>query len=172
MDNIALDSLSDLDLLLKRTTEFDDLCKSDKGKRNKFAEPESSIKMIREIVDLLGSHHARGKNVVVTLAARIKERDGEGRLESVELILSSYGTAEQIPRMFSEVLLLDIVEVEDEKRHACVFLAQVKRESKDTSGAIKKAMSFESRVTGIPRDRLPSICRADFAKILEMRRGE
>jgi hypothetical protein len=169
IDNIAVDSLSDLDLLLKRTSTFTNMCQTDKGRHNKFAEPEASIKLIRGVVDLLGTHHARGKNVVVTLAARVKERDGDGKLESVELILSTYGCAEQIPRLFSEVLLLDIVEVDEEKRHACVFLAQVKREAKDVSGTVKKAMSFEPRITGVTRDKLPAFCKADFNKISELK---
>ena len=175
VDNLALDSLTDLDLLFRKTKEFDDKTKTEKGYHNTFREGPIVLDFFREIFDLLSDQHRKGKNVVCTLAARIKDRDSSGKALDFAPMLTTFAVAEDIPRAFPQVLVLDEIEIEKEgvikKHHAFVFDPDVKRESKDLNGVVKKMINFSPRIVGLKDDQLPDAMPNDLSRILDMLNG-
>lgn len=171
-DNIGVDSLTDLDLLFRASKEFDTKTRTDKGVHSGFMEPGAVLGFFREIFDTLAELNDKGKNVVCTLAARIRDKDATGKVQDVSPVLSTYGVAEDIPRAFPQVLLLDEAEKEENgevvKKRVFSFDASYQRASKDQTGAIKKAFNYSPRLVGVSDEDTPAAMPADLNKVLEL----
>lgn len=164
---VVFDSLSSLDLLIKKTSEFSEFCRTDKGKHNTYKETEGVLNQIQKIVSATDTLRARGVHILFTLAAHIKAMEADGTVETVVPVLSSYGCAESMPRLFPQVLFVAPVTVEGEKKRAFLFNTQVKRESKDLGGRVVKMLNFSPRLAGIPDSEMPEMLPADFQKLQE-----
>ena len=152
---VVVDSLSSIDLLIKKTTWFDDYCKNDKGRRNSFKEGEAVLTKIQDIVTLTDKIRSRGVHVLFTLAAHVKAMDADGVVETVAPVLSTFGVSEALPRLFPIVLYTAAVTVDGDRKRAFLFNTSVARESKDVSGRIKKLLNFQPRCAGIPDADMP-----------------
>jgi hypothetical protein len=164
---VVFDSLSSIDLLIKKTSEFFEFCKTDKGKHSAYRETEAVLNQIQKLVTSTDSIRARGVHVLFTLAAHIKSMEADGTVETVAPVLSSYGCAEGMPRLFPAVLYVAPVVVDGEKKRAFLFNTQVKRESKDLAGRTTKMLNFSPRLAGIPDAEMPEMLPADFVKLQE-----
>ena len=165
---VVVDSLSSIDLLIKKTQYFRNFCADPKTlKHNSFKEGEAVLTKIQDIVTHTDRIRQQGVHVLFTLAANVKSMDSEGMVETVAPVLSTYGVSESVARMFPIVLYTACVTVEGERKRAFLFNTHITRESKEVSGKIKKLMNFMPRCAGIPDSEMPEMLPADFQKLLE-----
>jgi hypothetical protein len=171
-DNVAVDSFSSFEALIKSSDGFKNSCKSPStGKYDKFSESGNLLAKLQEIVSATGGFRDKGGNFLATLPAHVKAVDADGGAETVEPMLSTYGVANSVPRMFHQVLFVTQATVEGEKRRVLDFNTEAQKNSKEKSGSINKMLNFKSCIRGVPDSELPEVFPADLAKLLKFIEG-
>jgi energy-coupling factor transporter ATP-binding protein EcfA2 len=165
---VCLDSLSSIDLIIKRSGWFDKFIMGSNGKKNDFKSSEAVITKIQELFTATQGFRQKGVNFMCTLAAHIKSMDSDGNGEVVTPVLSSYGCADQIPRLASGVLFLGKVEIDGERKRALLFNTTISKNSKDLKGGVTKMLSFSPRLAGVRDEELPEALPADMSKVLKL----
>lgn len=164
---VCIDSLSSIDLIIKRSQYFDEFCKGGNGKRNDFKASEAVVSKLQEIFNATQHFRQKGTHFMCSLAAHVKSVDGDGNAEVVVPVLSSYGCAEAVPRLAGGVLYIGKTEVNGEMKRALIFSTQVSKVSKDLRGNVSKMLSFSPRLAGVPDEELPAALPADMSKVLQ-----
>jgi GTPase SAR1 family protein len=163
---VGLDSLSSVDLLIKKTAWYDEFLRGANGKKNDFKSSEAVVTKIQEIFAATEGFRAKGVHFLATLAALVKA-ETNGEAEVVSPVLSSFGAAEALPRMAGVVLYVGKTDVDGEMKRALLFNVRVKRDSKDIRGSIQKMLSFNPRIAGVPDDDIPVAMPPHMGKLLE-----
>lgn len=163
---VCVDSLSSVDILLKQTEYFKNFCKEKSGSHNKFKEGEAILSALQLIINATGAARKKGVHFLVTLAADIKAVDSEGLAEIISPVLSTYGVANAVPRLFNTILYVSQVNVDGEQKRALVFSTHASRVSKEANGSTKKTLNFSPCLRGIADDDTPDIMPADLSKLL------
>ena len=164
---VAIDSFSSIEMLIKQTAWLDNFCKSSSGKRDKYREPEAVLTRLQSIINTASDYRKKGGHVICTLPCHVKSQDGDGMAEVVEPVLSTYGTANAVPRMFSTVLLVSHTQVDGEIKRALVFDTKVQKVSKDLGGNVKKLLNFAPCVRGLSDEDTPTAFPPDLKKLVE-----
>lgn len=170
-DCVCIDSISSVEMLIKASDGFKASCKSATGKYDKFAESGNLLMRIQELVNASSSFRNKGGHFLVTLPAHVKAVDADGGAETVEPMLSTYGVANSIPRMFDVVLFVTHAVVEGERRRVLDFGTEAKKDSKNVSGLVNKQLNFKSCLRGVPDADLPEMFPANLSKLLEFVKG-
>lgn len=163
---VGLDSLSSLDLLIKRSQWYDDFCRGSNGKRNDFKSSEAVVTKIQEVFAATERFRQDGTHFMATLAALVKSEVG-GEVETVSPVLSSFGAAESLPRLAGSVFYVGRTTIDGESKRALLFNVKMKRDAKDVRGTITKTMSFNARIAGIRDEDIPEALPAHMGKVLE-----
>lgn len=166
---LALDGLTDMELVIKNTLAFKAACTNANGKYNKFAESDELIKFIWNLNKPLMAQHRNGLHVLVTIAGVVQTLGENGAAETIQPKLSTFGVADQIPRLFGDILLLSRARIEGETKHVIVFDGNMERKGKDAAGNVTKISNFAPRLLGVDTNNLPPMCKADLKKVLEIR---
>lgn len=164
---VCVDSLSSLDLIIKRSEWFSDFCKGANGKRNDFKASEAVITKLQEVFNATQGFRQKGTHFMCTLAAHVKSLDGEGNAEVAVPVLSSYGCADNVPRLAGGVLFLGKTEIEGEIKRALIFSTTMSKVSRDLKGNVTKMLSFSPRLAGIADELIPSVLPANMSKVLQ-----
>lgn len=164
---VVLDSLTELENVVRSTTKFSRDCESSNGKRNKFAEPSVTIEMIRPVLVALQDLAAEGIHYAATCPLTVQAVGDDGQITEASPRLSGYSVAENVVLQFPDVLVVGRVDVKGKMVHAFQFLAGVSKVSKDQAGQIKKLINFSPRVTGVKT--LPELLPANFSKVIELK---
>ena len=174
---VALDSITELQSIFMQTQEFVEVCRTDKGVHNKWAEGDAFVKFFEEIRDQLIGLQGKGLHSFVTCAANKNPVATDSTVTSYEPTLRGFKVAQEIIRMFDDVLLVDRFEggMEDDDGniedtgHRIIFKANLAKKAKDLRGNVTKSMNFQPRVSGFKIQDLPSTCEADLGKIISGR---
>lgn len=163
---VGLDSLSSVDLLIKKTAWYDDFLRGANGKKNDFKSSEAVVTKIQEIFAATEGFRSKGVHFLATLAALVKA-ENNGEAEVVSPVLSSFGAAEALPRMAGVVLYVGKTEIDGETKRALLFNVRVRRDSKDVRGTVQKMLSFNPRIAGVPDEEIPAAMPPHMGKLLE-----
>jgi hypothetical protein len=167
-DAIAIDSLTELQAIYMQCKEFFDGCKTDKGVHNKWAEGDVFIRFVEQVRDCLIHLQEKGLHSFVTCAAMKSPLQQDSTVTSYEPNLRGFKVAQDVIRMFDDVLLVDRFEDEEteEVSHRLIFKANLEKKSKDMRGIITKSLNFQPRVSGYLVQELPATADACLAKVI------
>lgn len=169
---VALDSWTELQSIIGRTAKFRDMCRTDKGTHNKFAETDSYLALLNEVVQALLNLHRQGMHIVTTCAALVKEASEDGTEISAKPSLLGFNVGEGLVRNFSDVLFVSLTRTEENKaEHKLIFNPVVGLVSKDQKGKVQKMSfaNFSPRLSYFKREDLPDISDVDLSKIVSAR---
>ncbi len=162
---VVLDSLTEIESIIRGTTKWKRECESASGKHNSFAEPTATINMFRPILsalrDLALDH---GIHYVATCPLMVQALGEDGQISEASPKLSGYSVAESLIMQFPDVLVVGRIVRNDKQVFALQFNAGVSKVSKDATGNVKKIASFNPRITGV-RD-LPEVLPANLAQLI------
>ncbi len=167
---IALDGATELESIIRSTTKWKQLCTTDKGKHNGFAEPAATLQMFKPIIDGL-KHLQRelGIQYAMTCILDVKQMAENGELLESSPRLVGYSVAEGLIQQFPDVLVVGRMVKGDKISHRIQFLAGVSKQAKDLAGQVKKSINFTPRLTGVKE--LPNTLDADLTKVAELKTG-
>lgn len=165
---IVLDSLTEIEAIIRSTAKWKRACENANGKHNAFSEPSTTLDMFRPILsalrDLALEH---GIHYVATCPLTVQSLGDDGQVLESAPRLSGYSVAESLIMQFSDVLVVGRVVVKGKQVFALQFNAGVTKVSKDQVGTIKKLANFAPRVTGVKT--LPELLPANLAKLVELK---
>jgi hypothetical protein len=169
---IVIDSMTEVEFIIRSTSKFAKDCMTDKGKHNNFAEPQVTLNLFRPVLvklrDLqlnIGIHYA------VTCLLTVSAIGDNGEIEESAPKLSGYMVADGIIPQFPDVLVVGrMVGKSGIPARRIQFNAGVSKVSKDAVGTVKKMINFDPRITGV--EKLPGNMEASLAKVVEMKQGE
>lgn len=167
-DAIVLDSATVFEAILRQTTQFKTNCLSAQGKHNSFAEPAAVMVLFNEVLSLLRDS---GKHYLVTCILDVKDMDIEtGEIIESSPRLGTYSVAEGVVQQFADVFVIGpMVNKKGESARRLQFCAGVSKVSKDVSGAIRKMINFNPRLTGVKE--LPPHLAADMKEVIKLKGG-
>jgi hypothetical protein len=166
---IVIDSLSDLESVIKDSTAFKQACLSATGKHNSYSEGPELIKKIREIVLSLNHHTDDGVHCFLTMAGTVTATDENGAAHTIQPKTTCFGSAELLPRLFPDILLVSRLTYEGETKFACIFNGNFERKGKDQAGRVLKTLNFSPRLTGLSIEDLPDLVKADLKAVLALK---
>lgn len=170
--SIVLDGLTELEQLVRSTTEWATLCRSAKGDHNGFAEPSATVKMVRPILDALrGLQRELGIHYVVTCLLMVKGLDDNGAILASEPKLIGYEVAALlIPQFPDQIMIGRMTNAEGVTKPRLQFSASATKSVKEKNGEIKKLTGFTPRLRGVAE--LPDTMAADLGAVLKLKGGK
>lgn len=172
---VAIDSATELDVIIRQTRTFVQQCKTDKGTHNQWKEGEAVLNHFKEIISALRRVHDRGVHCFLTCAAMVKSLDEAGGVAECTPKLRGFDVAHDLIRNFNDVLLVSRYNETDLENntiktlHTLMFKANMTKTSKDMRGNVTKFANFTPRVTGLLAQELPDILVADLQEVLKIK---
>jgi hypothetical protein len=167
---VVVDSLMEVENLIRSTNKFKVACLTDKGTHNKFAEPQAVIDLARPIlVKLKDLQLNLGVHFAVTLPLNVTEIGDNGEIMAASPKLSTYSVAECLILQFSDIVVVGrMTNDKGQSSHRFQFVSDVSRAQKNQDGTIKRLQNFSPRLAGV-RD-LPATAPADMKKLAELKK--
>lgn len=167
-DFVCLDSITDLLALIRGTTEWETRCMTDKGKHNSFAEGTAYIDMawiiLNKLINLQEYHNV---DIAVIADLDITERAENGMIITSKPRMPSYQVAENIIRMFPDIVMMSRVRGKTETKPLIQMGAGCTRESKTQEGELVKTIDFTPRLSDVTT--IPSVIKADLKELLRLK---
>jgi energy-coupling factor transporter ATP-binding protein EcfA2 len=166
---VVLDSLMEIESLVRTTNKFKALCLTDKGAVNRFAEPQSVLDMLRPIlVKLKDLQLNAGIHYAVTCPLHVSEIGDNGEILQAGPKLSTYSVAEGLILQFPDIVVISrMTNDKGVPGYRFQFNSSVSKESKDKDGTVKKLLNFSPRLAGIRE--IPTTMPADMKKLAELK---
>ncbi len=169
---IMVDGATELEQMLRKTKKWEQLCLTDKGKHNNFAEGPATAALFRPVLDgLRDLQRNLGVHYAMTCILDIKRLGEDGAVLESMPRLSGYAVAENLIQQFPDVVVIGRMTKADKVDHYIQFLAGVTKTSKELSGEVKKSINFNPRITGKSVSELPSSVKADLGKLAAFKAG-
>lgn len=167
--SVVVDGLTELEQLVRSTSEWATLCRAKSGEHNSYAEPTATIKMIRPILDALRAlQRELNINYVVTCLLVVKGTAEDGEILASEPKLQGYEVAAQlIPQFPDQIMIGRMSNAEGVVKPRLQFAAAASKAVKEKNGEIKKMIGFTPRLRGVTD--LPQTMAADFKAVLKLK---
>lgn len=167
--NIVLDSLSEIETIVRGTTAFKRKCETATGKHNSYAEGGATLELMRPILSKLRDLNLQHDiNYVATCALTVSAIGDDGQVVASSPRLSGYSVAENLIMQFGDVLLVGQVSKAGKTGYALQFNpASITKQAKDLAGQVKKLVNFNPRITGVKNP--PQLLPANLAKVIELK---
>jgi hypothetical protein len=158
---VVLDSSSEIEMVIRGTTEWADKCKTDKGKHSGFKEPTATVEMFREVIVLL-KNLQRSLDVHVAMSCLLNVTELGQFNEIVEGTprLQGYSVAESIVPQFPDIVVVGEMTKNNKSKHKIQFMSNIKKQSVDEIGNLKKCMNFKPRLLTLGAKDLPEYADA------------
>lgn len=168
---IVLDSLADLESVIRATSKFKVGCLSDKGNHNKFAEPQAVIDLFRPVlVKLKDAQLTLGIHFACTCPLDVTSLEDNGEIAEAKPKLSTYSVAESLVLQFADIITVGrMANDKGGVAHRIQFGSVITKESKNQDGTIKRLLNFTPRLAGIMI--LPPHMAADMKKLVLLKAG-
>lgn len=170
--SVVIDGLTELEQLIRSTSEWATACRTKTGEHNAFAEPASTLKMMRPVMDALrGLQRELNVNYVVTCLLVVKGTDETGEILISEPKLIGYEVAAMlIPQFPDQIMIGRMTNAEGAVRPRLQFGAAASKCVKEKNGEIKKLVGFVPRLRGVVE--LPTTMPADLKAVLKLKGGK
>lgn len=167
--NVVIDGLTELEQLIRSTSEWVTSCRTKTGEHNAFAEPSSTVKMMRPVLDALRAlQRELNVNYVVTCLLMVKETGDDGEITVSEPKLMGYEVAALlIPQFPDQIMIGRMTNAEGVVKPRLQFGAAATKSVKEKNGEIKKLVGFVPRLRGVAE--LPSTMPADLKAVLALK---
>lgn len=167
--SVVLDGLTELEQLVRSTSEWAALCRTSKGEHNGFAEPTATIKLIRPVFDALRAlQRELGVNYVVTCLLVVKSTADDGEILASEPKLVGYEVAALlIPQFPDQIMIGRMSNEEGVTKPRLQFGAAATKVVKEKNGEVKKLVGFTPRLRGVTE--LPANMAADLKAVLKLK---
>lgn len=168
-NSVVVDGLTELEQLVRATSEWATACRTKGGDHNAFAEPTATVKMIRPVFDALRAlQRELGVNYVVTCLLMVKGLADDGEITVSEPKLIGYEVAALlIPQFPDQILIGRMTNEAGLTKPRLQFNTVPTKSVKEKSGEIKKMMGFTPRLRGVTE--LPANMPADFKAVLKLK---
>lgn len=168
---VAIDGATELELIIRETTRWKEMCKTAQGKHNGFAEPAATISLFRPILNnLKGLQREIGIHYAITCTLDVKDVGENGEIIDSNPRLFGYAVAESLVQQFGDILVVGRMVRDEEVKHKVQFLAGVSKVSKDEVGTVKRSINFNPRISGIAVNDLPNIIDADLERVIKLKK--
>lgn len=170
--SVVVDGLTELEQLIRSTSEWTAACRTKTGEHNAFAEPASTLKMMRPIMDALRTlQRELGVHYVVTCLLVVKGMGEDGEILVSEPKLVGYEVAALlIPQFPDQIMIGRMTNGEGAVRPRLQFGAAASKVVKEKNGEIKKLVGFVPRLRGVIE--LPTTMPADLKAVLKLKGGK
>lgn len=164
---IGVDGCSELELIIRQTTNFKKLCLTPAGKHNTYAEMPATLETFRPIMNAL-KNLQRELNVhfAMSLILDVKDMGPNGEYLEAAPRLKGYSVAEGILQQFGDILVVGKMTKGNEAKYKFQFMTELTKVSKDEAGNLKKAMNFSPRLSGLS---VPPIMDADLSQVISLK---
>lgn len=175
---VALDSMTEVDQIVRKTKTFAAYCRTDKGGHNTYKEGESVMVHMKQIIEAMKGLNNLGMHCFATCAALTKSLDDAGTLSEVTPKLLGFEGANDLIRQFQDVLLVARVNIPTESnddpspQHVLLFHSTITKSARDMKGQVLKTANFSPRISGLLVDELPALMRADLSELLQIKNGK
>lgn len=166
---IVVDSLNELENVIRNTTEFKVACTTKTGDHNSFAEGNITIDMLRRVfVELKHLQRRLQLHYAVTCILDVKAVSNFGDIEEAAPKLQGFSVAADVVRQFGDILVVGRMEKNEVVKHKFQFGTMLVKASKDQKGLLKKTLNFAPRINGAKRD-VPPLMEADLQEVLKLK---
>lgn len=167
---VALDSITNLCIDLKRTTVFKQRCSDAKGNHNAFKESEALIELISGIIrplQQLNDYH--GIDSICTIDLQIQKVSDEGYILESKPGLPTFGVGKAVIQQFPDIMILNRRGslAPAFENLASVESASITRATKDVPAEMVKYIEFHPRLRGVGS--LPPTLPADVKALLQLK---
>lgn len=168
-DSVVLDGLTELEQLVRGTSQWVADCRAKSGEHNTFAEPASTIRAIRPVMDALRTLQRNlGVNYVVTCLLVVKGTEDNGEIIASEPKLLGYEVAAQIiPQFPDQIMIGRMTNAEGTVKPRLQFTSSAQKVVKEKNGSVKKLIGFTPRLRGVAE--LPATMAADLQAVLKLK---
>lgn len=167
---IFVDGASELEQLIRSSTKWAELCKTDKGKHNTFNEPKVTVTLFRPIIEALkDAQFELGVHVAMSLIVDVKEYGEYGDIVECQPRILGYGVAEAIIQQFGDTLVVSKMTnpKTGESTRKFQFMTDVVKTAKEETGVVKKSINFSPRISGVTE--LPKYLDASFEEVIKLK---
>lgn len=164
---IAVDGASEIEVMIRNSTQWKKACLSINGKHNAFAEGPATIEMFRPIINAL-KHLQRqlGTHFAMSLILDVKSVGVNGEIEESAPRLKGFSVAEQLLCQFGDVLVVGKLQRDTTIKYKIQFMTEITKVSKDEVGNLKKSINFSPRLSGIT---VPNTMDADLSEVIKLK---
>jgi hypothetical protein len=169
---IVIDGLSELEQLIRNTSQFKIECLSKEGNHNGFAEPAATLKGLRPVLDGLRTLQRDARcHYFVTCILDAKEVAEDGQIIDSEPQLLGYKVATSLIPQFPDRLVLGRMQSPEGKEvHRIQFNASMTKASIDNkTKELKKFTNFAPQLSGVKSDKLPIHMVANMQEVLKLK---
>lgn len=146
---VAIDSLTNLVLDIKKTEAFKQRCTSGKGQHNAFKETEALIELtsgvIRHLQTLVDYH---GVDVITTLDLQIQSIADDGLILESKPSLPTFGVAKALVQQFADILMLGRIGADRKPKFQNSAKAATVSTDRDTETMVKY-VEYNPRLRGV-----------------------
>lgn len=167
---IGLDSLTELENLVRKTSYWKKACLTPKGAHNTYAETTAAMDLIRPVIEALKKLRRDLKiHFAITCILDVKTLSINGEIEEASPHLTGYMLAVSVCQLLRDIIIVGRMERNGEVKYKFQFGTEIVKASKDEQGKLKKTTNFAPRLT--PGNPLP-LMEADFKEIIKNKKGE
>lgn len=169
--SVVIDGLTELETVIRGTSQWATDCRVKSGEHNGFAEPGATLKMIRPVMDALRSLQRNfGIHYYMTCLLMVKETSDDGEILASEPKLIGYEVAAQlIPQFPDQIMIGRMIGPNGAEAHRLQFGAKSNKTVKEKNGTIKKQVGFVPCLQFVPSDALPVTMKADMSAVLKLK---
>lgn len=167
---VALDGLVEFEKIIKGTSKYMKLCRSNSGSHNSFLEGPAINQLFNELFAKLTILRRAGKHILTTCSLEVKDIDPmTGLITNSKPRLSTFNVASYLLHYFGDTLVVGPMNhPQTGKRERRIqFHAGVSRVGKNERGQTTKTQDFNPRInTKAGDDKLPGTMAADLKDVL------
>lgn len=167
---IAVDGASELENIIRETSEWKVACATKTGGHNTFAEGTATIDMFRPVMTALKElRNNRGMHFGMSCLLDVKDLGVNGEINEGSARLKGYNVAESVCQAFGDIVVVGRMERSGVVKHKIQFLSELTKVSKDEKANLKRTMNFSPRLGGWRVDQLPDLVDADLSALVQMK---
>jgi hypothetical protein len=169
--SVVIDGLTELEKLIRLTSEFDSACETKTGKRDAFKEPAETVRMLDKYMAALRNAQDRaGVHVIMTGILDVSEVEANGAVATAKPRATAYAVAEGVIQQFPDILVVGKITKKDgTSGRAFQTDSDLVRVSKDEDKKVKRFINFSPRLSGVSK--IPAFIAADLSEVVKLKSG-
>jgi len=167
---VALDGLTELEKIVRASTQWKRMCETKGGGHNNFAEGTATQTLMDRCLQRLRNlQFDLGIDIAVTCILDVTETNKKtGEIEAAKPRLMGYSVAEAAVQQFGDVVVIGQMTKSDGTSGRVIqMLTELSRQSVDENKEVKKIFGITPRLQGVTT--VPPYIKADLKSILELK---
>lgn len=167
---VALDGLTELEKLVRGTTQWKRMCETKGGGHNNFAEGTATQTIMDRCLQRLRNlQFDLGVDIAVTCILDVTETNRKtGEIEAAKPRLMGYSVAEAAIQQFGDIVVIGQMSKPDGSSGRAIQMhTELARQSVDENKEVKKLFGITPRLQGVAQ--VPPYIKADLGEILKLK---